>query len=184
MAQTLLTGDASGSLNGQQQTADLLADILGGGNNTVSSPPPQAKSPQPPSNTDSIMDLFGNGNGNGAAAPAASASSGTPAHSVYNKNGLQITMQVSRSAAGAQVLSRFKNTSNFDTFTSVGLQAAVPKSQKLTLQAINKSSLDGGEEATQGMKIVGATGVSLHHNSSKTNSMLMLECRLYQRNSG
>jgi AP-1 complex subunit gamma-1 len=44
------------------------------------------------------------------------------------------------------------------------LQAAVPKSQKLTLQAINKSTLDGGDEATQGMKIVAATGVRNHHS--------------------
>ena len=153
--------DASATLNGQQQTADLLADILGGGT-SVSSPPPQTRSPPPPqSNTDSIMDLFGNSNGAPKpSAPTPAASSGPAAHSVYNKNGLQITMQVSRSGAGAQALARFKNTSNFDRFTGVGLQAAVPKSQKLTLQAINNATLEGGEEATQGMKIVGATGVS------------------------
>jgi Adaptin C-terminal domain len=57
-------------------------------------------------------------------------------------------------------LARFKNTSNFDRLNGVGLQAAVPKSQKLTLQAINRSMLEAGEEATQAMKVVGATGVS------------------------
>jgi len=40
----------------------------------------------------------------------------------------------------------------------VGLQAAVPKSQKLTLQAINRSTLEGGEEATQAMKVIAVTG--------------------------
>jgi AP-1 complex subunit gamma-1 len=150
--------DASATLNGQQNTADLLADILGGGS-SVASPPPQTQSPAPAqSNTDSIMDLFGPSNGAAkASAPAAAAPQG---HPVYNKNGLQITMVVSRSAAGAQAQARFKNTGNFDRFTNVGLQAAVPKSQKLTLQAINKSALEGGDEATQNMRIVAATGVS------------------------
>ncbi|KAI1611258.1 DNA II binding protein 1 [Exophiala viscosa] len=145
--------DASATLNGQQQTADLLADILGG-NPSVSSPPPQTKSSPPPSNTDSIMDLFSHG----TAKSASPAPSGTPAHPVYNKNGLQVSIHVSRSSAGIQTLARFKNTSSFGQLTGVGLQAAVPKSQKLTLQAINKSTLDAGDEATQPMKIVAATG--------------------------
>lgn len=152
--------DTSATLNGQQNTADLLADILGGGN-SVSSPPPQTRSPPPAqSNTDSIMDLFGNGAGAAPKPATPSAPAGPAAHPLYNKNGLHVTMQISRTGAGVQALARFKNTSNFDVLNGVGLQAAVPKSQKLTLQAINKSSLEGGEEATQGMKIVGATGVS------------------------
>ena len=160
--------DASATLNGQQNTADLLADILGGGN-SVSSPPPQTRSPPlAQSNADSIMDLLGNGTSS-TPKPAAPVSSGAPAHPVYNKNDLQVTMQISRSAAGVQALARFKNSSNFDRFTGVGLQAAVPKSQKLTLQAINKATLEGGDEATQGMRIVGATGVS------HTNATLMVQ---------
>lgn len=147
--------DASATLKGQQQTADLLADILGG-TPSVSSPPPQTKSPPPSSNADSIMDLFSNG----AAKSASPAPSGTQGHPVYDKNGLQVSIQVSRSAAGIQALARFKNTSTFEQLTGVGLQAAVPKSQKLTLQAINKSTLESGDEATQAMKIVPATGVS------------------------
>ena len=160
--------DTSATLNGQQQTADLLADILGGGN-SVSSPPPQTRSPPPPSsNADSIMDLF---NGGGAAPQtAAPAPSGAAAHAVYNKNGIQVSMQINRSAAGAQALARFKNTSNFDRFTNVGLQAAVPKSQKLTLQPINKATLDGGEESTQGMRIVAATGVRTPYRTIKFKS--------------
>lgn len=151
--------DASATLNGQQNTADLLADILGGGS-SVASPLPQTRSPAPAqSNTDSIMDLFGPSNG--AAKAPASAAPASQGHPVYDKSGLQITMVVSRSAAGAQAQARFKNTGNFDRFTNVGLQAAVPKSQKLTLQAINKSVLEGGDEATQNMKIVAATGVGV-----------------------
>ena len=146
--------DVSATLNGnQQQTADLLADILGGG--PVSSPPAQAKSPPPSSNTDSIMDLFGNG----AQKSASPAPGGPTAHPAYSKNGLSVAIQVSRTGSGIQALARFKNTSAFEQLTDVGLQAAVPKSLKLTLQGINKSTLDGGDEATQGMKIVAATGV-------------------------
>ncbi|KAJ4504723.1 clathrin associated protein complex large subunit [Exophiala dermatitidis] len=145
--------DTSATLNGQQQTADLLADILGGGT-SVSSPPPQSKGPAPASNANSIMDMFGNG----TPKPASPAPGGTPAHPVYNKNGLSVAIQVSRSGAGIQALARFKNTTSFERLIGVGLQAAVPKSQKLTLQAINKSTLEAGEEATQGMKIVAATG--------------------------
>ncbi|KIW74033.1 hypothetical protein PV04_02101 [Phialophora macrospora] len=145
--------DASATINGhQQQTADLLADILGG--TSVSSPPPQTKSPAPASNTDSIMDLFGNG----TPKPASPASSGHVAHPAYNKNGLSVALQVSRTGTGISAMAKFKNTSAFEQMTNVGLQAAVPKSQKLTLQAINKSTLDGGDEATQGMRIVAATG--------------------------
>ena len=170
--------DSSATLNGQQNTADLLADILGGGI-AVSSPPPQTQSSAPPqSGRDSIMDLFNNGSPQtaptpasssastdlfsemGSAPPQASQPSSPPALPVYNKNNLDVAIQISRSGQGASMLARFRNTSNFDRLTGVGLQAAVPKSQKLTLQAINRSTLEGGEEATQGMKVVGATGVS------------------------
>lgn len=157
--------DVSATVNGQQNTADLLADILGGGS-AVQSPPPQSTSPAPSaSNMGSMMDLMGNGTASASASrPAApSTAAGPPAQPVYNKNDLQITIQISRSAAGAQAQARFRNTSNFDTFTGVGLQAAVPKSQKLSLQAINKSTLEGGEEGTQLMRIVPATGVSFSH---------------------
>ncbi|KIX01925.1 uncharacterized protein Z518_07864 [Rhinocladiella mackenziei CBS 650.93] len=145
--------DASATLNGQRQTADLLADILGDGN-SVSSPPPPTRSATLPSNTDSIMDLFGNQTIK-AASPAPS---GPQAHPAYDKNGLSVAIQVSRSGSAIQALARFKNNSAFEQMTGVGLQAAVPKNQKLTLQGINKSTLDGGEEATQGMKIIAATG--------------------------
>jgi AP-1 complex subunit gamma-1 len=178
--------DLSATVNGSQNTADLLADILGG-SGSVSSPPPQSTSPPPlqQSNTASIMGLFGS---NGPSSPppqlpptASSASadlfyslSPTPqaqaasppvpagplAHTAYNKNSLVLTLQVQRSAQGAQILARFRNTSNFDSLTAVGLQAAVPKSQKLQLNAINKADLQGGEEGTQAMRIVGVSGVS------------------------
>ena len=168
-------------VNGGQNTADLLADILGKG---TTSPPPNIGA----SNADSIMDLFGNGTpANGTASqqtpqqasssmdlfsgmastppqaqPSASSAPMT-AQPVYNKNNLVVTILVNRttgSSSSAQLLARFRNTSPFERLTGVGLQAAVPKSQKLVLQAISRSVLAGGEEATQAMKVVGNSGVS------------------------
>ncbi|KAJ5477065.1 AP-1 complex subunit gamma-1 [Penicillium diatomitis] len=164
-------------------TADLLADILGGGDSSAVSPGP-APSVQATSNS-AIMDLFGSsaaspspqptqqvgsasldllgGGGMGSTAPPSSAtpapqSSSTPAHSVFSKDGLVLTLQVQRSGTNAQLLARFRNDSNFETFTNVGLQAAVPKSQRLQLSAINKPDLQSGEEGTQTLRIAALNG--------------------------
>ncbi|GAM39215.1 AP-1 adaptor complex subunit [Talaromyces pinophilus] len=158
-------------------TADLLADILGG-SATTSPAPPAA-----PSNTAAIMDLFGS---NGTPPPARpqtqsplpttasqdllgglgglATSTPPPAtaggHTAFNKNDLVLTLQVQRNASGsgAQILARFRNQSDFTRITSVGLQAAVPKSQRLQLSAITKADLNGGEEGTQSMRIAAVSG--------------------------
>lgn len=170
--------DTSATINGSQHnSADLLADILGGGSDTVSSPVSQTTWPQtngrPQSNMDSIMDLFGGSQPQSNQTPATntsqSASSnilGGPgsqsqqAHTAYNKNDLVITFTVQRSPQVAQVTAHFRNTSNFDTISALNLQAAVPKTQKLQLQAISSSELEGGQEATQNMRITSVQGVS------------------------
>ncbi len=168
----LPAADLSATVNGNQNNADLLADIMGGGH-SVSPVPPQS------TNTNSIMDLFNSQPSNGVTSPPpqqnASADllggvsspppqqqiTGGTAHQAYNNNDLNVSLTVQRSAGGAaQVTARFTNASNFDRFTGVGLQAAVPKSQKLQLNAINKSDLEGGEEAVQVMRIMGVSGVS------------------------
>ncbi|KAL8994556.1 MAG: hypothetical protein Q9169_005498, partial [Polycauliona sp. 2 TL-2023] len=151
----LPASDLSATINGTQNNADLLADIIGGGH-SISSPPPQA------TNTNSIMDLFNSQPSNGLSSPPPQQqqhsqglfSSAPPAHEAYNKNSLSLTLSVQRSTAGAIVTARFTNTSNFDRLTGVGLQAAVPKTQKLQLNAVSKSELEGGEEAVQSMKII------------------------------
>lgn len=161
----------SATMNGNQNNADLLADILGGGT-SVSTEPSQV----PPSNSNaSIMDLFSsNAPSNGVSShppqqssPSADIPGGlssppsqpsTQVHAAYNKNSLNLTLSIQRSAGQAQILARFRNETNFDRFTGVGLQAAVPKSQKLQLQAISKAELDAGEEATQGMRVAGVSG--------------------------
>ncbi|OQD66412.1 hypothetical protein PENPOL_c004G06876 [Penicillium polonicum] len=162
-------------------TADLLADILGG-DSGMSSPSPgpggqknpnsaimdlfgsngPSPSPQPTQPASASMDLLGAG-GMGASAPSPSTSpapvtAATPAHTALNKDGLVLTLQVQRSGSNAQILARFRNDSNFDRFTSVGLQAAVPKSQRLQLSAISKADLESGDEGTQSMRVTALNG--------------------------
>lgn len=183
----LPAANLSAAGNGSTSNAELLADILG---SSSSQPPAQsaqsAQSAQ--TNKNSIMDLFSSsslGPPNGLSShfsqqqtslsasvdlfnqlpppppqsDTPSAGSG-PSHHAYNKNDILLTLQVQRASGQAQVLARFRNTSNFDRFAGVGLQAAVPKSQKLQLNAITKGEIEGGEESTQQMRIAAISGVS------------------------
>ncbi|CAE7013260.1 hypothetical protein CFE70_002345 [Pyrenophora teres f. teres 0-1] len=171
----------NGAANGAQQSQDLFADIMGG-----ASSPPQTTSPAPQSNVANIMDLFNSGPSS-SPAPAQSAASpqagsmdllgglggmsspppqtatppvasGPPAHPVYNKNDLQIAFQLKRDANAVQLLARFRNTGSFGQLSGVNLQAAVPKSQKLQLQPISTSELEGGQDATQQMRVTAVNG--------------------------
>jgi AP-1 complex subunit gamma-1 len=180
-----LMGDsapAASPTNGSQNNADLLADILGG---TSSPPAGSAPSPTPPqSNVASIMDLFSAGPAPSASSPAPALSATSPppggninllsstaapipqaqaapsGHACYNANGLNVTIATQRNAEGiVQATARFRNTGG-EGLSDVGLQAAVPKSQKLQLMSISSSSLAPGAEATQLMRVQGANGVS------------------------
>lgn len=174
-----LTDTAPGntSATGTQNNADLLADILGGSGTT--SPPPTSASPTPQqSNVASIMDLFGPGPASSAPAAASSeampgipsvaggalqtaAATQAPAGiACYNGNDLNITFQVQRNAEGlVQATARFVNTGSA-LLSNVGLQAAVPKSQKLQLMGISNTELAPSTEATQVMRVSGVKGVS------------------------
>ncbi len=178
-----LMGDDGGSstitspINGNQNNVDLLADILGG----TASPPPTSPTQQQQSNVSSIMDLFSQGPSSPSTTQlAASASSGldSPASfgtpppqqpavaaapagfPCYNENGLNVSLQLQRNAEGTvQVMARFRNVAGAQ-LSNVGLQAAVPKTQKLQLLSISSSDLAPGAEATQPMRIMGSKGVS------------------------
>jgi AP-1 complex subunit gamma-1 len=159
--------------NGSQNNTDLLADILGG---STSSPPPT--SPPQQSNMSSIMDLFDtSGTSQPAGAPASSndlfsgmsspppqpAPPAIPTHPCYDKNDLNITLHLQRNAEGTvQVMARFRNNSMHQSISNVTLQAAVPKTQKLQLNAMSNPELAPGSEATQSMRITGSKGVSFH----------------------
>ncbi|EHK15161.1 uncharacterized protein TRIVIDRAFT_81420 [Trichoderma virens Gv29-8] len=164
--------------NGSQATnSDLLADILGGSSSPTSgSPAPQQ------SNISSIMDLFGPGpaaQSPPASAPAsagldilsAAASSPPPQQPqspapqgqtwlpCYNANDLNVTMQVQRNAAGLiQAVARFQNTSGSVSLSGAGLQAAVPKTQKLQLLPISSEEIGPGSDTTQVMRVSGCKG--------------------------
>ena len=178
------TTDTSATINGSANNADLLADILGGtsmssptsaspvangsSQNNMSSimdlfdsgsssaPQPQAQRPQ--AQTSASNDLFG---GMGSPPPQQQQQSSAPTHTAYDKNDLSVTFTVQRSAQAVQLLARFKNQSAFETFGALNLQAAVPKSQKLQLQAISSAELVGGQEAQQQMRVTSVQGVSL-----------------------
>ena len=180
----LPAAELSPTTNGTQNNADLLADILGGG---PSIPSNNSQAPKP-SNQDSMMDLFSSqpsstANGLSSQPPpqqqSTSAStdlfsslstpppqapspsnSAAQAHLAYNKNDLNLSLQVQRNAGVAQIQARFHNASNFGRLSGVGLQAAVPKSQKLQLNAVSKADIEGGEEATQGMRVSAVQGVN------------------------
>lgn len=174
-------GGLSATANGSQNNADLLADILGG--SSVSSPPSHVASPaSQKSNVSNILDLFdSSSSGPIPSRPPATTStssdlfssmtspppptttpSGGPAHPCYSKNDLTVTLQLQRNAEGTVlVLARFNNTSLSSPKSNVGLQAAVPKTQKLQLNAISSADLGPGAEATQSMRISGSKGVRI-----------------------
>lgn len=173
--------DTSATMNGSANNADLLADILGGtsvssptsaspvangsSQNNMSSimdlfdsgssstPQPQAQRPQ--AQTSSSNDLFG---GMSSPPPQQQQQSSAPTHTAYDKNDLSVTFTVQRSAQAVQILARFKNQSAFENFGALNLQAAVPKSQKLQLQAISSAELVGGQEAQQQMRVTSVQG--------------------------
>ena len=179
-----LMGDGNVSsvppVNGSgQNNADLLADILGG----TSSPPPASTSPPPgQSNVASIMDLFSQGATSTppaapspssnvdlfspVASPPVQAQAAPPAaagHPCYDSNNLNVTIQTLRNTEGMiQAVARFRNTSSSVSLSNVGLQAAVPKSQKLQLMSVSSSQLGPGAEATQMMRVTGCKGVSFY----------------------
>ncbi|PKS11636.1 hypothetical protein jhhlp_001787 [Lomentospora prolificans] len=178
------SGPSSPQPSGSQSNTDLLADILGASpaqSAGPTSPPPQQ------SNASSIMDLFSTPSpsqaqgalphvptpSNSNAMSSLSALSGTPVppqavaspqaptlHPCYNANGLTITLQLQRNAEGViQAIARFQNTSAAQ-LSNVGLQAAVPKSQKLQLLGISSADIVPGAEATQMMRVSGCKGVT------------------------
>lgn len=155
---------------GQSSNSELLADILGGGLASDSTPAPAQQS-----NKASIMDLFGTDSGPSASTVLSSSAvdvlsqSATPmpqqtlqGHGIacYNANDLNITFHVQRNTEGMiQATAKFQNTSGSTTLSNVGLQAAVPKTQKLQLLSISSSTLSPGAEATQMMRVSGCKGV-------------------------
>lgn len=82
---------------------------------------------------------------------------------VYNKNDLDISIQLQRNADGlVNLLVKFRNVGFSCPIVGLNLQAAVPKSQKLQLQPISSGVLEVGGEATQAMRVAGSKVVSYY----------------------
>ncbi|KAG9229386.1 adaptin N terminal region-domain-containing protein [Amylocarpus encephaloides] len=159
--------------NGSANNADLLADILGGTTSSLATTSP----PQQQSNMNSIMDLFDNSapsrpqapppassndlfSGMSSLPPQAAAPPSVPTYPCYDKNDLNIILQLQRNAEGiVQVMARFKNNSVHQSVSNVIFQVAVPKSQKLQLQAMSSTEIGPGSDATQAIRISGSKGV-------------------------
>ena len=73
-----------------------------------------------------------------------------------------MTIATQRNAEGTiQATARFRYAAGgAPPLADVGLQAAVPKSQKLQLLSISSTGIAAGEEATQMMRVAGCKGVS------------------------
>ncbi|KAK6431471.1 clathrin associated protein complex large subunit [Oleoguttula sp. CCFEE 5521] len=170
--------DMSATLNGGQGNADLLADILGGGESmspisNTNGLNGTARQQPAVGGMSSIMDLFDSAPSSTTSQPPAAqarpptndliGSASQPpaqqaAHIAYSKNDLHVTFAVTRNAQAVSVQAKFRNTSAFSGLSNVNLQAAVPKTQKLQLQAISSTEIGAGEEAGQGMRVVSAAG--------------------------
>lgn len=173
----------SATINGTQNSADLLADVLGDGHTLDSVPPQTTSPPQGQQRTVDILSLFDSPIPPTAApqppqqqqappasvdilgafdsAPAAPVPSQPVAHQAYNKNDLLITFQTRRDATSVQALARFVNNSSTSQISGLSLQVAVPKSQKLQLQAFTSEELAPVSDATQNMRVTSVNGVSL-----------------------
>lgn len=96
----------------------------------------------------------------GSPPPQQQQQASAPTHTAYDKNDLLVTFAVQRTAQAVQLMARFKNQSNFESIGALNLQAAVPKTQKLQLQAISSAGLEGGQDAQQQMRVTSVQGVS------------------------
>jgi hypothetical protein len=117
---------------------DPLKDLLGD-----SAPLQKAEKP-----ADLLGDIFG------------SVKSKPVGISCYDKNGLSITLDATRSGDVVTVLINFLNATNVD-LSGLMFQVAVPKSMKLQILPPSSTLIRAGEGATQTIKIANPTKVCL-----------------------
>lgn len=82
-----------------------------------------------------------------------------PTITALDRSGLLVTMQPSKDAAGlVRIAAKFKNSGS--KVSDLNLQAAVPKSMKLQMQALSATVIATDGVATQAMKVTASPGVS------------------------
>ena len=175
-------GSSSGGGGGGPSQADLLADIMSGDGSKSSGPTistsyqSSASSTNMNNNNGHIMDLFTTSSSTTTNTSSSTSINATQQHvnpesqgyEVFNHDHLLLTFQIQRKIEGpVQLTASFRNTSLDPShrISALNLQAAVPKSQTLRLQAISRTDLDGGgggggTEAVQVMRVLGTAGVS------------------------
>ncbi|KAI9751455.1 MAG: clathrin associated protein complex large subunit [Lichina confinis] len=194
--------------NGPQSQADVLADLLGGNDplpstgpshatassvapaaapprssllDLMDSAPPIASSaPSAPSSAHAAAPSSSLSSLMGSAAAGGTASGASKEHQVYQKNNVLVIFQVHRGADGdAQVTARLVNSSDSHVVSSLALQVAVPKSQRMNMQPLSRDTLEplgsrigGANEASQAMKITGSQGVGSIFLSNSTHRVL------------
>jgi AP-1 complex subunit gamma-1 len=176
---------STGPNTGGGGSMDLLNDIFGGSDPLGAAPASAASPPsgQQKSSMSDILGLFGSGapaatappsqpsssvriggllDGlSSAQAPAPVAPSGPPAIMVYNKNNLQVALQLQRQPDGTVFIrTRLSNPSFTDTLDEIQLQAAAPKGQKLDLKEISSTTIPPAGEAQLQMRLGGSGGAS------------------------
>ncbi|KAI5788306.1 adaptin N terminal region-domain-containing protein [Geopyxis carbonaria] len=136
-----------------------MSDILDLFGSSTTPAAPAASAPYaspPPVSGVGLLDLMGGPTTTSPPPPVAAA---PPALPCYAKNDLAITLQLQRTPDGVvNIQAKFRNTSSGAAVSSVNLQAAVPKSQKLQLQPISATTLAPGAEAQQMMRVLGSKG--------------------------
>ena len=152
-------------------SADLLSDIFGNQSATTSPVVKPAqnqnqnildlfdntpKSPQP-SQSSSLDGLFVSSGS--SAFPAAAADATDPGLVAYDNDLLRLSFHVQQKEAPGTttILAKFENT-GAQGISDLVLQVAVPKSQKLQLQALSNNTVASGSYSTQVLKVSGSPG--------------------------
>lgn len=129
---------------------------------TAPSVSPTVSTPAASSNMDDLLGL-----GSGAPVQQSSSSPQPAAEEIeaYNNNGLKVTFtpQAKTPSPGTTTITtNFYSTGSGSTLSNLNLQVAVPRSQKLQLQAISKTTIaDSTDIATQVMRINGDSGTAV-----------------------
>ncbi|EPQ32303.1 uncharacterized protein PFL1_00499 [Pseudozyma flocculosa PF-1] len=127
-------------------------DLLGGGSGSgaaaaMPAAAATAATSPPPSSSPSVTSPI---------APAAAAAAGGKSHVAYQQKGLKVTLTLTTNPARpdiTNITARF-STTGMAAVRGVNFQAAVPKSQKLQMQAISNPDVVPGKTETQAMRVM------------------------------
>ncbi|KAK3847831.1 MAG: putative gamma-adaptin [Linnemannia gamsii] len=150
-------------------SASVVSDLFSGLGSTGAASPPSSGA------GNNILDLLGGGMAATAASPtptpafartasansngsAGSQSSGPKTYPVYNKNGFTVVFTPQRDSGNPNVvniLATYHNDQNVSggTISGIQFQAAVTKTQQLQLRPATSNEIEGGQNATQLIKI-------------------------------